>query len=151
MGDCGSGFVIVGIDPGKEKCGVAVVRVDGEVISKTTVHAERVADAVAALAAEHTVELVALGDGTGWEEVSKRVKERYTGKLLSVSEKGTSLEARELAWREHPPPFVFRLFPKLFWPTPKDLDSWAAVVIARRAIEAFGSCSSQHRRPEAAG
>ncbi len=123
---------VMGLDPGiRTGCKVAVVDPTGKLVETTTIYPLQPHNAwdqsiaeLAALAARHTVELVAIGNGTGSRDIERLVKElgrRHASLRLTqimVSEAGASVySASELAARE---------FPEL------DVSLRGAVSIARR-------------------
>lgn len=126
--------LILALDPGREKCGLAVLDSDGSVVEKIAVRNHDMRQVAQDLMARRQPVLLAVGDGTGSEAAYRIASEISPGSVVRVSEKGTTLEARELAWRENPPGGIWRVIPRLFWPTPPDLDAWAAVIIGRRAL-----------------
>jgi hypothetical protein len=128
------GRCILALDPGREKCGLAVLHSTGSIIEKLVVATPEMPDATGGLARKYHPVALVVGGGTGSETAYKAASEISPGSVVRVSEEGTTLEARELAWRENPPGGIWRLIPRIFWPTPPDLDAWAAVVIGRRAL-----------------
>ena len=56
--------MIMGIDPGRDKCGVAVLTAAGEIKYQQVVMTKDLGDVIKKLAAEHEIELVIIGDGT---------------------------------------------------------------------------------------
>ena len=129
--------ILLAIDPGRDKCGLAVLDASGKVLAKLVCPAPELKKCLDSLCAEHKPNRIAIGDGTGSDEVVKVVESATSLKASVVPERGTTLEARELAWRENPPSGIWRILPRLFWPTPRDLDAWSAVVIGRRALVKF--------------
>ncbi|MEX0730503.1 MAG: Tex family protein [Aquisalimonadaceae bacterium] len=108
---------VMGIDPGiRTGCKVAVVDATGKLLDTATIYPlpprnawDASIAALAALAARHGVELVAVGNGTGSRETEKLVRDlcqRHPEVRLTpvmVSEAGASVySASELAAREFP-------------------------------------------------
>jgi RNase H-fold protein (predicted Holliday junction resolvase) len=125
---------ILAIDPGRYKCGLAILTSDCGVVQKLTVKIDEVANKIADLIGTYNPTSVCIGDGTGSGNIVRLVGGLYMGTVSMVPERGTTLEARELSWLDSPPKGLYRLLPHIFWPTPKDLDAWAAVVIGRRYL-----------------
>ncbi len=126
---------LLAFDPGRNKCGIAVLRFDGSIVEKTVISRADLQKATVDFIGRYRPDSVAVGDGTGSDEVGKTVESLAPGTVMRIGEKGTTLEARDLAWRLNPPGGIWQVIPKLFWPMPSDLDAWAAVVIGRRALE----------------
>jgi hypothetical protein len=129
-----TGQYILAIDPGRAKCGLAVLDYDGNVIQKMVLPVEETLTAIALFVQQYTLSQILIGDGTGSDAIVKQAEQLLPGHISTVREKGTTLEARELAWMENPPGGIWRFLPTIFWPAPRDLDAWAAVVIGRRAL-----------------
>jgi hypothetical protein len=74
-----------------------------------------------------------VGNGTGYEKVLGVLRERDLPYYV-VDEQGTTLEARLLYFRDHPPKGLLRLLPKSMWAAPRNLDDYAAYAIALRYL-----------------
>jgi hypothetical protein len=129
---------IIAVDPGTEKFGVAVLDYSGNVIAKSVINKVKFPEAIGDLILRNKPKILVTGDGTGSDWVFGVLSSLRTGEVMRVEEHKTTLDARELAWKENPPAGIYKILPKIFWPVPPDLDSWAAVVIARRALEEKG-------------
>ena len=130
---------ILSVDPGRDKCGLAVLDSGGNIIFKSVCARNEVVNQIESMVENFKPELIALGDGTGSKEIKKEIGERTDIEILSIPEKNTTLEARELAWKNEAPCGIWCLIPKLFWPTPPDCDAWAAVVIGKKALAIIDS------------
>jgi len=124
---------VLAVDPGRAKCGVAVVASDGEVLSRAVVETERVGLTAAALAHSFDATVIVLGGSTGapraWELIHA-ADPALT--IAEIEEHMTTLEARERYWRENSPGCLLRLIPKGLRVPPDAIDDWAAVVLAER-------------------
>jgi len=133
--------VVVAVDPGRSKCGLAAVSANGEVLSLATVEADQVGLTAAALAHSYGASVIVLGGRTGspraWELIHA-ADPALT--IAEVEEDMSTLEARERYWRENPPGCLMRLIPTGLRTPPEPYDDWAAVVIAERFL-AKGSLS----------
>lgn len=120
--------MIVGIDPGRN-IGVAFVQPDGRLERALIITVEQ----LAALNIPPGATLV-VGGGTGSEPVQALLRRRGLA-FVVLDEHGTSLEARTLYFRDHPPRGLRRLIPPgLRWP-PCPLDDYAAYAIALRYLK----------------
>jgi hypothetical protein len=75
-----------------------------------------------------------VGNGTGHEKVLQVLRERGLPYHV-VDEVGTTLEARPLYFKDHPPKGLLRFLPKGLWAAPRNLDDYAAYAIALRYLE----------------
>ena len=125
---------IIAVDPGTDKLGLAILDSSGDVIEKMVVTLPDLPDALDSLVNQYHPRLLAVGDGTGCDDFLEKTAAFNFSITIRIPEKNTTLEARGLAWKESPPGGIWRVLPRLFWPTPCDLDAWAAVIIGRRAL-----------------
>jgi len=127
---------VIAVDPGRDKCGVAVVGRQGGVLCKSVVAAGRMAAVVAELAMRHTVDTVVLGDRTGRKDAMAALAAiRPGGRELTirlVDEHRSTDEARARYWRDHPPRGLARLVPVTLRVPPVPVDDYVAVIIAER-------------------
>ncbi len=125
---------VLAIDPGRDKIGLAVLSARGDIEEKLVVFRGEFEHALRRTIGEYSIDRIVIGGGTGSDWVKEQLERHGVESVIEVGEEGTTLEARELAWKENPPSGLWKLLPKLFRPTPRDMDAWAAVVIGRRAI-----------------
>ena len=122
---------VLSIDPGTAKWGLAVVRRTGECVVREVVPAEAAPARVKALLAELRVPMILLGDRTG-SEAALRLVEPMGTEVARVPEHGTTLLARGLYWRDHPPRGWRKLVPLGLLTPPVLLDGYAAEALALR-------------------
>ena len=148
--------MILGLDPGRNKIGWALVDCEGKLIlsgiflvSELEVFLEileRPADKWEEELAfwtherqssvpESEVAYVALGDGTGSRDTALRLG-RLRRRMVLVDERETTLAARELYWRLHGPVWWQRILPRSLRIPPRNVDDMAAWGIALRSLEA---------------
>lgn len=130
---------MVAVDPGRSRCGLAVVAADGMVLDRKIVEADQVGIATAALAQQHGADTVVLGARTGspraWKLIHAAAPELV---IAEVEEHMTTLEARKRYWLESPPGCLWGLVPEGLRLPPSPIDDWAAVIIAERYLRALG-------------
>ncbi|MDR3331662.1 MAG: endonuclease [Synergistaceae bacterium] len=138
-----------GIDPGREKFGLAVGNTDELIFSaiapvlefETAVLCIARGDfrSMETLALEGIpprglkIQRVFLGGGTGHRLFSERLDEGGVNHIV-VSERETTLEGRGLYWRLHPPSGLWRLVPRSLRTPPRPVDDMAAWAIIARGI-----------------
>ena len=119
--------MLVAFDPGRN-VGVAYVSPAGELLRAAVVPPEDVTAVEVPPGAT-----VLVGDGTGSAAVVAALRSAGHEPVL-VPEEGTTLEARELYFRDHPPGLLMRLLPRgMRWPG-RPLDDYAAYAIALRHL-----------------
>ncbi|MDT8903812.1 pre-16S rRNA-processing nuclease YqgF [Anaeroselena agilis] len=127
---------VIAVDPGRDKCGVAVVGRRAGVMDKSVVPADRMTAVVAELAARHGIATVILGDRTGSKAAMAALTAlRPGGRELTVrlvDEHRSTDEARARYWRDNPPRGLARLVPVTLRVPPVPVDDYVAVIIAER-------------------
>ncbi|MBP2638365.1 MAG: hypothetical protein H6Q72_4272 [Firmicutes bacterium] len=128
--------MVVAIDPGREKCGVAVVHRDRGVLFKTIVATAELVSAVAELATTYKVATLVIGDRTtsliAQAELANVWADGQKVTIIPVNEHRSTDEARKRYWREHPPRGLKRLIPTTMQVPPCPVDDYVAVILAER-------------------
>ncbi|MGI6557716.1 MAG: hypothetical protein ACOX20_01735 [Limnochordia bacterium] len=127
------GKMILAIDPGRGKCGLAVVTKSG-IVHRAIVPREGIVFAVKDCLQRFTgIDRVVLGDRTGSHELRAELESVVGGIPISfVDEHLSTQEARRLYWQENPPRGWRRLMPLSLQVPPEPYDDLVAVVLARR-------------------
>jgi len=127
--------MIVAIDPGREKCGMAAMERDGtctwhRVVPRTDFLAE-----VERVIQVQAVEKWVVGSGTTSAEVVASLSSRFgADNVVVVDERDSTLEARFVYFEEHPPRWIWRWLPKGLLYPPCAIDDYAAIVLGRRFL-----------------
>ena len=125
--------MFMGIDPGKDKCGVAILTASGEIKYQRVVATEELDNVIKNLAAEFDVEKVILGDGTTHKAAEKKISAAGLTFQL-VDEKHTTEEARREYWKKNPPRGWRRLLPTSMQVPPEPVDAIVAEILIRRYL-----------------
>lgn len=137
----------LGIDPGRDKTGVALVEETGRILAVQVMRTRNFSDALLKFLYEQLqvsntwglrkkLQAVVLGNGTGSEEHERQILKALPGfPLQVVDEKYSTEEARVLYWELHPPKGWKALIPLGLQTPPEPLDGYAAVVQVRRFME----------------
>jgi len=134
-----SSHKFLAVDPGRSKCGLAVMTSAGEVLSKAAVPAKDVAAAAADLWECGGFDKIVMGSGTGSAEVAEKLRAiaALPSPIVMVPEKNTTLEARAIYERENPRAWPLRIIPRWLFAPPADLDAYAAIAIGLRYIKEY--------------
>ncbi|AFZ09657.1 Resolvase RNase H domain protein fold protein [Oscillatoria nigro-viridis PCC 7112] len=128
--------MILGFDPGKDKCGIAVMGRDKKVCYHQVVPSESAISTIQSLCGQFPIELLVIGDQT----TSKSWKQKLTQSLspeieiVQVDERYSSLEARERYWQMYPPTGLSRLIPEGMRTPPRPVDDIVAIVLIQRYL-----------------
>ena len=128
--------IVIAVDPGREKCGIAVVCRTGSVLWQGIVPAAEMCHTVERLATEHGAGCVVVGDRTGSLRACAALRETgpFGGRLAvtTVNEHKSTEEARARYWRANPPRGLWRLVPEGLRTPPRPVDDYVAVILAER-------------------
>ena len=128
-------MLVMGIDPGRDKCGVAVLNAAGDIKFQRVVPTEELDRAIKSLAAEFDIATVILGDGTTHKSAAEKISAAGLTFRL-VDEKHTTEEARRLYWKKNPPRGWRKLLPTSMQVPPEPVDAIVAEILVRRYLEA---------------
>lgn len=133
--------VIISIDPGREKCGMAVVHKKKGMLIKRIIETGQLSSVVEQWMAEYSVELVVIGDGTSSREAKGALEKlKINGQpiaLAFINEYRSTDEARQRYWRENPPRGLMRFIPVTMQVPPQPVDDYVAIILAERY---FATC-----------
>lgn len=127
--------MFMGIDPGRDKCGVAVLTAAGEIKFQRVVATEELDSALKNLAAQFQIEAVILGDGTTHKAAAQKITAAGL-RFRLVDEKHTTEEARREYWEKNPPRGWRRLLPTSMQVPPEPVDAIVAEILVRRFLQA---------------
>lgn len=128
---------IVAVDPGRQKCGIAVMSVKGNVIERRVVQREKVLLLLAEWQERYSPAALILGDRTGSADFVKEVEASGLDQEMPihlVDEHLSTLEARQRYFVEHPPTGLRRLIPVTMQSPPEPYDDYVAVILGERYL-----------------
>lgn len=129
---------IIAVDPGREKCGLAVVESNEDAVLQRVVETTELVSCVRQLAEQYATLTVILGDGTAHKQAETELRGVQVGdKLLNVeliNEKHSTEEARHLYWKYNPPKGLKRLIPVSMQVPPEPVDGYVAIILAHRYL-----------------
>jgi len=130
--------MMLAIDPGKEKCGLAVLQSDGKLIQKAIVKRPALGTSIKAWLSRFPISKIIIGESASGKEIYQQIKKQNLfSNLFFVSEKYSSEEARRLYWQENAPKGFWRLVPRsLLFPPP--IDDYAAAILGQRFLKING-------------
>jgi len=128
-------MVVAAIDPGREKCGVAIVAENGEVLEQSVVATVWLADELAERVRRFSPERILLGNGTTSRAAEATIRENLPDIPVEiVDEYRTTDDARRAYWKANPPTGWRRFFPTSMQVPPEPVDDYGAVLLAQRYL-----------------
>jgi RNase H-fold protein (predicted Holliday junction resolvase) len=131
---------VLAIDPGRSKCGLALVQRDeaGELhlLWRKITPPDQLEPAIAEAGSVAPFQLVIVGSGTQSHPTVARLREIMPSVgVLTVDERDTSLQAREKYWLYNPRRGIRRLIMPSMLVPPDPIDDFAALVLAERVLK----------------
>jgi RNase H-fold protein (predicted Holliday junction resolvase) len=127
---------ILGFDPGRDKCGLAVMGLDRQLQYHQVVPANQAIATITTLRQQFPISLLVMGDQTtakGWkQQINQELSEAVN--IVLVDERYTSLEARDRYWQMYPPKGLYRLLPKGLRQPPRPVDDIVAILLIERYL-----------------
>jgi len=129
---------ILGIDPGREKFGLAVVRGDSkqaEILWRGVFSFDELRKQLEHLRNQYEFDFAVVGDGTNSRTAQELLRETMPSiAILILDEKDTSIRAREKYWEVTPRRGWRRFIPSSLQVPPVPIDDFVAVILAERAL-----------------
>ena len=127
---------ILGLDPGRDKCGVAVMQDNDKVLFHQVVDSVQAIAIIKQLAQKYAVDLIVMGDGTTSKSWQQKIESNLsTIQVFTVNEKNSTLEARDRYWIMYPPQGLQRLVPQGLRVPPRTVDDIVAILLIERYLQ----------------
>lgn len=124
---------ILSIDPGRKKCGIALVDYKLRYIAGEVVNNERLMDRVKNYLGKYQIKSIVVGSGTNSENIIAVIKKNFPELFITViTEEDTTRLARRYFFEHNPPTGWLKLIPISLRIPPRPYDDFAAYVIARK-------------------
>lgn len=121
---------ILAIDPGREKCGLAVVS-SKDVLHKEVVPREQIVQAVGALVEKHSLDRIIIGNGTGAADLTDDLRASAISVSVElIDERFSSRRARARFFEANPPKGIRRLIPRGLLTPDRPYDDYVALILA---------------------
>lgn len=127
----------LGFDPGKAKCGLAIVDGQQTIHWHQVVSADQVLPTLEEIGQTLAIDFLILGDQThskSWQQILRQVLPE-TVPIVKVDERYSSLEARSRYWELYPPTFWQKLIPQGLRQPPRPVDDIVAIVLVERFLK----------------
>ncbi len=126
----------LGFDPGRQKCGIAILDANGCPLYHGVILTEQVISTIQKLFDTYPVDVLVIGDQTSSKEWQKRLRSVIppTIPIVPVDERYTSQDARGRYWRMYPPKGLCRLIPKGMRVPPRPVDDIVAILLVERYL-----------------
>jgi RNase H-fold protein (predicted Holliday junction resolvase) len=126
---------VLAVDPGRKKCGLAVVSRQSGILERLVVPCEEFSSTLRELFQKHRPRTVLLGSSTGSKPIGATIRKDLKVEPKLVDEKHTTELAKLRYFKEYPPRGLWKLVPLGLRTPPTCYDDFAAVVMAERYLE----------------
>lgn len=128
--------MILGFDPGRDKCGIAIMNTNRTIYYHEVVLAQNAIATMQKLITQFTVEFIVMGNLTtakSWQEQLQSSLKAIN--IVLVDEKNSTLEARDRYWQMYPPQGLKKLLPQGLRLPPRPIDDIVAILLIERYLD----------------
>ncbi|NUN65309.1 pre-16S rRNA-processing nuclease YqgF [Pseudanabaena biceps] len=127
--------MLLGFDPGKQKCGVAVMGLDRKLIFQAVIPSTEAIAKVANLRETYPISLMVIGDQTASKQWKSEIQQAFPDlRIITVDERYSSEEARQRFWQIYPARGLMRLVPKGMRSPNRPIDDIVAAILIERYL-----------------
>ncbi|MEH2291434.1 resolvase [Nostoc sp.] len=128
--------VILGFDPGRDKCGLGVMGLDRQLYYHQVLLAKEAIATIETLRQRFPISLMVMGDQTTAQQWRQKLYQELTEPLsiILVDERYTTLEARDRYWQMYPPKGLIKLLPQGLRQPPRPIDDIVAILLIERYL-----------------
>jgi RNase H-fold protein (predicted Holliday junction resolvase) len=123
--------MILAIDPGKDKSGLAVLDNEKNIYYRKIVASHKIEVYLKELVNRFNIEGFVLGDGTSSRGIEERLQKHFNLPIYLLDEAYTTIEA-ETRYRQEG---LRKLLSFISWKPARPLDDYVAVILAERYLE----------------
>lgn len=126
--------MILGFDPGRDKCGIAIINSQQEILYHQVVESAQAISTLNSLIQEYHPDLLVMGNQTTSKNWQQQLVNNLTMTIpiVMVDEKNSTVEARTRYWEMYPPQGLTRLIPLGLRIPPRPVDDIVAILLIER-------------------
>jgi RNase H-fold protein (predicted Holliday junction resolvase) len=124
-----------GFDPGKDKCGLAIVSAKGQPLRQGVIASDRALATLKAWSQDFVIPTLILGDQTGSKQWRSKIQSVLPDLDIQViDERFSSQEARDRYWDVYPATGLQKLVPRGMRTPPRAIDDLVAIILVERFL-----------------
>ena len=124
-----------GFDPGKDKCGIAIVTLEGNPIRHEVIASDSAIATLQSWMQTHSINALILGDQTGSKQWRSRIIEALPDiQIITIDERFSSQQARDRYWKMNPAQGLQKLVPLGMRTPPRPIDDIVAIILVERYL-----------------
>ena len=128
---------LLGLDPGRDKCGIAVMAVEErKLIFHQVIPSSEAIATISNLGKQFQIQQIIMGDQTTAKKWHQDLEKSGwpADQIIMVDERYSSLEARDRYWKMYPPKALLRLIPQGMRQPPRPVDDIVAIILIERYL-----------------
>ncbi len=128
--------VILGFDPGRQKCGLALMGLDRNLYYHQVILSDQAIATIESLRAQFPISILVMGDQTTAKDWKQKLNQELPDplRIVMVDERYSTLEARDRYWQLYPPRGLGRLIPTGMRTLPRPIDDIVAILLIERYL-----------------
>lgn len=128
--------MILGFDPGRDKCGLAVMNSARQIVYHQVVDSKLTLAEMENLCRQFEIKLIVMGNLTTAKSWRQQIESELSLPipLTMVDENNSSFEARERYWQMYPPQGLKKLIPQGMRVPPRPVDDIVAILLIERYL-----------------
>jgi RNase H-fold protein (predicted Holliday junction resolvase) len=127
--------VLLGFDPGKQKCGIAVMGLDRKLLYQAVIASDQAIATVSNLLNTYSISLLIMGDQTASKQWQTKIKTQFPDlRIITVDERYSSEEARQRFWQIYPAKGFMKLVPRGMRSPNRPIDDIVAAILIERYL-----------------
>ncbi|MBE9129419.1 MULTISPECIES: Holliday junction resolvase RuvX [unclassified Coleofasciculus] len=129
--------MILGFDPGRDKCGLAVIGKEQQLLYHQVVPSGEAIATMQNLWKQFPIETIVMGNQTTAKSWKQKISSDLpiTVPIILVDERYSTLEARDRYWQMYPPKGLQRLIPQGMRQPPRPIDDIVAILLIERYLK----------------
>ncbi len=129
--------MILGFDPGRDKCGLAIADTTGAIAAQQVVTAAAALPTLVAWRSQYALQQIVIGNQTTAKLWEAQLRATFPDLPIAlVDERNSSLEARDRYWQLYPPRGWRWLIPQGLRLPPRPVDDIVAILLIERYLAA---------------
>ncbi len=128
--------MILGFDPGRDKCGLAILNNNKQILYNEVVPSEEAIAVITKLINEYKPFKLIMGNQTTSKQWEKQLKDnlKLSVETILVDERNSTVEAKQRYWKMYPPQGLTRLIPQGLRIPPRPVDDIVAIILIERYL-----------------
>ncbi|MBF2058348.1 MAG: pre-16S rRNA-processing nuclease YqgF [Cyanobacterium sp. T60_A2020_053] len=127
--------MLIGFDPGRDKCGIAVITKDKQILYRKVIESANALIEIKVLMGKYHPEALIMGNQTTSKQWQEELRDNINLSVFLVDERNSTVEARERYWHYNPPQGLQRLVPKPLRVPPAPVDDIVAIILVERHLQ----------------